>query len=59
METLSSSDITIIQTRIQNRSTLIISFYLDIQNKEVIPDMLTTAVEYAIKKGLAIITGMD
>ena len=59
METLSSPDIAVIQTRIQNRSTLIISAYLDIQHKEVIPESLTTAIEYALKKGLAIILGMD
>ena len=59
METLSSPDVAVVQTRIQNRSTLIISAYLDIQNKEVIPDVLTTAVEYALRKGLAIIIGMD
>ena len=59
METLLSPDIAVIQTRIQNRSTLIISAYLDIQYKEVIPAELTAAVEYALKKGLAIIIGMD
>ena len=59
METLSSPDIAVIQTRIQNRSTLVISTYLDIQNKDVIPVELITAVEYALKKGLAIIIGMD
>ena len=59
METLSSPDIPVIQTRIQNRSTLIISAYLDIQHKEVIPELLTTAIEYALKKGLAIILGMN
>ena len=38
---------------------MIISAYLDIQHKEVIPESLTTAIEYALKKGLAIILGMD
>ena len=46
METLSSPDVAVVQTRIQNRSTLIISAYLDIQNKEVIPDVLTTCLLY-------------
>ena len=50
METLSSPDVAVIQTRIQNRSILIISAYLDIQNKDVLPNTLITAVEYALKR---------
>ena len=49
METLSSPDITVVQTH-TNRFTLIISAYLDIQKKEVIPEALDTAVKYAHKK---------
>ena len=59
IESLSTGDITVIQTKIQNRSTMIISCYLDINIKEVIPAELNKALYYAQKNGLAIIIGMD
>ena len=59
IETLSTPDIVVAQTKIKNRSTLIISAYLDIQNTDVIPDALDTAMQYAHDKGLAILVAMD
>ena len=59
VESLSTGDITVIQTKIKNRSTMIISCYLDINIKEVIPSELNKALYYAQQHGLAVILGMD
>ena len=57
IESLSTGDITVIQTKIKNRSTMIISCYLDINIKEVIPKELNKALNYALQHGLAVILG--
>ena len=59
MEALSHKDITVVQTRIENRSTLIISAYFDILNKDVIWPELETVMEYVEQKGLGVILGAD
>ena len=59
VESLSTGDITVIQTKIRNRSTMVISCYLDINIKDVIPPELNKALEYAQNQGLAVILGMD
>ena len=59
VESLSTGDITVIQTKIRNRSTMIISCYLDINIKDVIPPELNKALDYAQNQGLAVILGMD
>ena len=59
VESLSTGDLTVIQTKIRNRSTMIISCYLDINIKDVIPHELNKALEYAQQQGLAVIIGMD
>ena len=59
IESLSTGDITVIQTKIKNRSTMVISCYLDINIKEVIPKELNKALDYAQNHGLAVILGMD
>ena len=53
IESLSTRDITVIQTKIKSRETLIVSVYLDITIKEVIPDSLTAVMKYAKDKRLA------
>ena len=59
IESLSTRDITVIQTKIKSRETLIVSVYLDITIKEVIPDDLTTVMKYARDKRLAILLCID
>ena len=59
IESLSTRDITAIQTKIKSRETLIISVYLDITLKEVIPESLTAVMKYAIDKRLAILLCVD
>ena len=58
IESLSTRDITVIQTKIKSRETLIVSVYLDITLKEVIPDSLTAVMKYAKDKRLAILLCM-
>ena len=52
IESLSTNDITVIQMKIKSRETLIVSVYLDITLKEVIPENLVAVMKYAEKKGL-------
>ena len=59
IESLSTRDITVIQTKIKSRETLVISVYLDITIKEVIPDSLTAVMKYAKDKRLAILMCVD
>ena len=59
IESLSTRDITVIQTKIKSRETLIASVYLDITLKEVIPDSLTAVMKYAKDKRLAILLCID
>ena len=42
-----------------NRSTMVISCYLDINIKDIIPPELHKALYYAQQQGLAVIIGMD
>ena len=59
IESLSTRDITVIQTKIKSRETLVVSVYLDITLKEVIPDSLTKVMKYARDKRLAILLCID
>ena len=59
IESLSTRDITVIQTKIKSRETLVVSVYLDITLKEVILDSLTTVMRYARDKRLAILLCID
>ena len=59
IESLTTRDITVVQTKIKSRETLIVSVYLDITIKEVIPDSLTTVMKYAKDKRLAILLCID
>ena len=59
VESLSNSDITVIQTCINKRSTLLVSVYLDITWIQVIPDALQKVVKYAEEKRLGIIIAAD
>ena len=54
MESLSTPDMTVVQMKLNNRSTLIVSVYMDINNKDVIPDELDKVMEYANQKGLKV-----
>ena len=47
IESLTTKDITVIHTKIKSRETLIVSVYLDIKLKEVIPESLTAVMLYA------------
>jgi len=59
MESLSTPDMTVVQMKLNNRSTLIVSVYMDINNTAVIPDELDKVMDYVNQKGLAIIIGAD
>ena len=59
IESLSTRDITVIQTKIKSRETLVVSVYLDITIQEVIPDSLTAVMKYAKDKRLAILLCID
>ena len=59
IESLSIRDITVIQTRIKSRETLVVSVYLDITIKEVIPESLTAVMNYVKNKRLAILLCID
>ena len=59
IESLSTRDIAVIQTKIKSRDTLIVSVYLDITIKEVIPDSLTAVMKHAKDKRLAILLCID
>ena len=59
IESLSTGDLTVVQTKINSRSTLIASCYFDINLKEVIPTELEKTMIYAKNNGLAIILGID
>ena len=59
LEALSTRDITVFQTMINKKSTLIISAYLDITLLHVISSALHKVMQYAETKGYGIILGMD
>ena len=59
IEALSTRDITVFQTMIINKSTLLVSAYLDITLLHVIPPALHKVLLYAEQKGFGIILGMD
>ena len=59
IETLTTRDITVIQTKIKSRETLVVSVYLDITIKEVIPASLVAVMKYAKDKRLAILSCID
>ena len=48
-----------VQMKLNNRASLIVSVYMDINNTAVIPGELDKAMDYANQKGLAIIIGAD
>ena len=59
LESLNTSDLTAIQTRIHNKSVIIASIYLDITWTKAIPDSLDKLMTYAETKGLGVILGID
>ena len=59
IESLSNSDITVVQTLINRRSTLLVSVYLDITWIKIIPDSLQKVTRYAEVKRLGIIMAAD
>ena len=59
MESLSGPDITVIQTTINRKSTLLLSVYLDINWIQVIPKELHKAMKYAEDKNLGILIAAD
>ena len=59
LESLSTRDITVVQTKIKSQETLVVSVYLDITIKEVIPDSLTHVMNYANLKRLSILLCID
>ena len=58
IESLSHRDLTAIVVKLNNRETLILSVYLDSKLK-VIQPWLTTAMDFANRRGYAVIIGMD
>lgn len=59
IEDLSNRDCTVIQTRINNRETIVASVYLDITLEKVIPEWLDKLTEYARANRTAILICMD
>jgi len=59
IETLCSKDVITIQTKINNRSTIICSCYFDITAKPTISPELERIMQYVSDNGLAIIIGAD
>ena len=59
VESLSNSDITVVQTTVNSRSTLLVSLYLGITWVKVIPDALHKVTRYAEDKRLGIIIAAD
>ena len=58
IETLSNRDLTAIVVKLNNRETLVISAYLD-NEERVIQPWLTTVMEHAKQRGYAVLIGMD
>ena len=59
IETLSNRDCVAIQTKINNRDTIIASIYLDIKDEQVTPDRLHKLLQYTNDKRTAIILCID
>ena len=59
VESLSTSDMIVIHTKIENQETLVVSSYLDINNDAVITNELEELLAFATRKGLAVLIGMD
>ena len=59
METWSSKDVAVVQTKISNKSTLLISAYFGITSVQVIPEALHKALIYANSKNLGVIIAAD
>ena len=59
VESLSTPDMAVIHTKIEEQETLVISSYLDINNEDVITSELEEMVAFAERKGWAVIIGMD
>ena len=59
MESLSNRDLTVVQTKIYNKSVLIVSAYLDIKWAIVISPALNKAMQYAEDNNLGVILAAD
>ena len=59
VESLSTPDMAVIHTKIENQETLVVSSYLDINNDEVVTNELEEMVAFASRKGWAVLIGMD
>ena len=59
VESLSTPDMTVIHTKIENQETLVVSSYLDINNDAVITNELEEVLAFATRKGWAVLIGMD
>ena len=59
MELLSSRDVAGVQSKINYKSTLLISAYLDINWIKIIPNILHRALRYAEDKSLGVILATD
>ena len=59
VESLSTPDMAVIHTKIENQETLVVSSYLDISNDEVITKELEEMITLATSKGWAVLIGMD
>ena len=59
VESLSTPDMAVIHTKVENQETLVVSSYLDINNDEVITNELEEMLAFATGKGWAVLIGMD
>ena len=59
VESLSTPDMAVIQTKIENQETLVVSSYLDINNDEVVTTELEEMLAFASRKGWAVLIGMN
>ena len=59
VESLSTPDMAVIHTKIEEQETLVVSSYLDINNDEVITNELEEMMAFATMKGWAVLIGMD
>ena len=59
IEALSNADCTVIQTKINNRQTVIASIYLDIKDDTVTPQWLHKLLEYTQTRGTALLLCID
>ena len=59
VKSLSTPDMAVIHTKIEDQETLVVSSYLDINNDDVITTEMEGMLSFASQKGWAVLIGMD